>query len=161
MPEGPRQGALGAPKVAASLEAVTLSGPDVPAALAGSPDRPTERLAILERFFRSLKKEMLRRGRVPFRSDELRALLNSYIAWHCEHRPHQGLGGRTPDEVCFGVEPANEMPRMEPRALWPKCSACAAPRAPVKENRGRVVALVVRHHDDDARLPVVELRAAA
>ena len=49
---------------------------------------------------------MLRRGRVPFRSDELRALLNSYIGWSCEHRPHQGLGGRTPDEVYFGVEPA-------------------------------------------------------
>ena len=117
--------------------------------------------AVVERFFRSLKEELLRRGVVPLQGDELRALLNSYIGWYHEHRPHQGLGGRTPNEVCFGHEPANEKARIEPRARWPSTSACALPAAPQQGTTGRVVELVVQHHDADARLPIVELRSAA
>lgn len=117
--------------------------------------------AVIERFFRTLKEEMLRRVAIPLRRDELRALLTSYIAWYHEHRPHQGLGGRTPNEVYFEEKPANENPRIEPRAKWPTRSPCALPAAPLQGRRGRVVELVVQHHDADARLPIVELKPAA
>ena len=117
--------------------------------------------AVIERFFRSLKEEMLRRGVVPFNRAQLRTLLNSYIGWYHEYRPHQGLKGRTPSELYFGETPANEKPRMEPRARWPRRSPCALPAAPARGRRGRVVELVVQHHDADARLPIVELRSAA
>jgi transposase InsO family protein len=117
--------------------------------------------AVIERFFRSLKEEMLRRGVVPLHRAELRALLTSYIGWYHEWRPHQGLGGRTPHEAYFGQTPANEKPRIEPRVRWPRRSPCALPAAPPRRRRGRVVELVVQHHDADARLPIVELRSAA
>jgi hypothetical protein len=89
------------------------------------------------------------------------ALLTSYVGWYHEHRPHQGLGGRTPNEVCFGETPANEKPRIEPRVRWPRRSPCALPAAPPRGRRGRVVELVVEHRDADARLPIVELSSAA
>jgi putative transposase len=117
--------------------------------------------AVIERFFRSLKEEMLRRGDVPFQRDELRATLTSYVGWFSEHRPHQGLGGRTPNEVRFGRKPANENARIEPRAQWPRRSPCALPKAAQRGRSGRVVELVVQHHGGDGRLPVVELRSAA
>ncbi len=104
---------------------------------------------------------MLRRVAIPLRRDELRALLTSYIGWYHEHRPHQGLGGRTPNEVYFEEAPANENPRIEPRAKWPTKSPCALPAAPLQGRRGRVVELVVQPHDADARLPIVELKPAA
>ena len=117
--------------------------------------------AVIARFFRSLKEEMLRRGDVPFLREELRALLVSYAGWFNAHRPHQGLGGRTPNEVRSGHKPANEKARIEPRAQWPSGSPCALPAAPQRRTGGRVVELVVKHHEADTRLPVVELRLAA
>ncbi len=117
--------------------------------------------AVIERFFRSLKEEMLRRGEVPLRRDELRALLTSYIIWFHELRPHQGLAGRTPNEICFGHKPANEKARIEPRARWPRRAPCALPSAAQRGRSGRVVELAVHHHAADTRLPVVELRPAA
>ena len=45
----------------------------------------------------ALKEEMFRRGTVPLGREALRALLASYVGWHNEHRPHQGLRGRTPN----------------------------------------------------------------
>ncbi|MFC1610369.1 transposase [Myxococcota bacterium] len=117
--------------------------------------------AMIERFFRSLKEEMLRRGVVPLNRAELLALLTSYLGWYHENRPHQGLNGCTPNEVYFGENPANEKPRIEPRAKWPRRSPCAQPTARVRGRRGQVVELVLQHHDADNRLPIVELRAAA
>jgi putative transposase len=117
--------------------------------------------AVIERFFRSLKEEMLGRGAVPLNLGTLRALLISYISWFHEHRPHQGLSGRTPNEVYFGKQPANERPRVEPRPRWPKRSPCALPAAVPWRKVGCVVELVVHHHDADGRLPIVELRSAA
>jgi hypothetical protein len=105
--------------------------------------------------------EMLRRGAVPFRRDELRMLLRSYICWYHEHRPHQGLGGRTPNEVYVGQWPANERARIEPRAKWPWGSPCSLPAVAAHGRPGRVVELVVQHLDDDARLPIVELKSVA
>jgi transposase InsO family protein len=117
--------------------------------------------AVVERFIKSIKEEMLRLSDVPLRRDELRAQIVSYLTWFHEHRPHQGLGGRTPNEVCSGERPANEKARFEPRALWPRRSPCALPTAAQRGTAGRLLEVVVTHHNADARLPVVEFRRAA
>ena len=62
--------------------------------------------------------------------------LLGYVTWFNEHRPHQGLGQRTPDEVYFGRD---TRPQSVPL-------------------RGELVADLV---DDDCALPVLRLRAAA
>jgi hypothetical protein len=98
---------------------------------------------------------------VPLRLDAMRRAIASYATWYAEHRPHTALGGRTPLEVYRGLPPANEAPRYEPRARWPRRSACAQPVAPVQGRCGVQLALVLRHVEDRKHLPVVELRRAA
>jgi hypothetical protein len=55
--------------------------------------------ALLQRLFRSLKEEWLRRIAVPLGRNPMRERVALYIAWHGEHRAHQGLYGRTPNEM--------------------------------------------------------------
>jgi len=93
-------------------------------------------IALIERFWRSLKTEyagglFLYR---PLRAIE--ANLASYAGWFNTERPHQGLGNRTPDEVHAG------------RAK----RARAVPRRAV---------LSVRYFGNDRALPVLRLRRAA
>jgi putative transposase len=55
--------------------------------------------AVIERFHRSFKDEWLRRIQVPLRRGQMRKEIACYFRWFEAHRPHQGLGGRTPSEV--------------------------------------------------------------
>ena len=118
-------------------------------------------IAIVERFIRSMKSECTRRITVPFRLDATRHEITCYATWFNEHRPHSGLGGRTPLEVFMGLPPANEALRFEPRSLWPRQSRCAAPVVPVKGREGARVRLVVGRVQSRPHLPVIELRRAA
>ena len=52
------------------------------------------------------------------------------IDWYNEHRPHETLGGKTPNEVYFSRPPANELPRIEPRQNWPRGNATKVQTAP-------------------------------
>jgi transposase InsO family protein len=117
--------------------------------------------AVIERFFRSLKEEWLRGGVVPLRRESIRRHLSLYVAWSCEHRPHQGLGGKTPEEVYQGRRPANRKARWEPRPNWPEDSPCAAPQANPKRMLPSRVAIVVRFHEGSRHLPIVEVKRAA
>jgi putative transposase len=92
--------------------------------------------AVVERFIRSMKNECCRRTVVPMQVAKLRVGVSLYFVWYNHHRPHQGLAGRTPDEVYFDRSAANEKRRYEPRRGWPRNSACAAPQAKVKGRRG-------------------------
>lgn len=76
-------------------------------------------IAIVERFWRSLKAEAFPSRMVPLGLDAVRALLLAYVGWFNEHRPHQGLAGSTPLERATGVVPAKDLPRLEPRARYP------------------------------------------
>ena len=115
----------------------------------GAVGRPGS-IALVERFIRSLKDECTRRLVLPMRRRDLRRELALYAHWYNAHRPHQGLGGRTPDEVFFGHQPAREQPRDEPCAgQAPVAVRQDAPRLEVSFLQGR------RH------LPVVALRRAA
>jgi len=117
--------------------------------------------SVLERFFRSLKEEWLRRGTVPLRHGSMRRHVALYLAWHHEFRPHQGLGGRTPKEVYDGLLPANKKARWEPRPKWPRGSPCARPLARPRRRRARRLAIVLRFHEGSRLLPIVELKRVA
>ena len=61
-------------------------------------------IAIVERFIKSLKVEALRQVWICSVAG-LRAELAAYAVWYNESRPHQSLGGCTPNEVYDGVTP--------------------------------------------------------
>lgn len=118
-------------------------------------------IAVVERFIKTLKEEGTRRLLVPLLHKTFRAELSLFTEWYNGHRPHTWLGGSTPDEVYDALPPANERPRIEPRARWPARSACAQPRAPVDGKPGTVVELDVTHVAGRKHLPIVTLRRVA
>jgi len=63
-------------------------------------------IAIIERFFRTLKNECTRRTLVSFRREAMRRELALFMRWYNAHRPHGPLGVRTPDEVYGGTASA-------------------------------------------------------
>lgn len=112
-------------------------------------------IAVLERFWRSLKSEMLRRlGLVPMAMPRMADEVAAYVEWYDRHRPHQGLGGRTPREVRRDEEAARERARVEPRARFPLA------RGDPRQTQRRVTRLVldaplVRGR---AHLPIIDVR---
>jgi putative transposase len=117
--------------------------------------------SVIERFFRSVKEEWLRRGVVPRRRDSMRRHVTSYLTWYSEFRPHQGLGGQTPDEVFEGRRPANTKARWEPRPKWPTDSPGALPAARPRKRQASRVGILVRFHEGSRHLPIVEVKPAA
>ena len=119
-------------------------------------------IAIVERFIRSFKEEFLRRILISMGRESFREQVNSFISWFNELRPHQGLGGRTPEEVYRGKRPANEKPGFEPRRRWPKRSLRTGSQARrMKGRRGTRLELHVTFHSGHRSLPIVELKNAA
>jgi Integrase core domain len=116
---------------------------------------------VVERFIRSMKNECCRRIVVPMRVTKLLVGVSLYFVWYNHHRPHQGLGGRTRDEVYFHREPANEERRYEPRRNWPRDSACAEPWAKLNGRRGLRLDPRVSYLEGCRHLPVVALQRAA
>jgi putative transposase len=101
-------------------------------------------IAIIERFFRSLKSECIRRILVPLEKDHFRQEISLYCDWYNRHRPHQGLAGNLPLDV-YAPEP-----RPHKRAI--------------RRGRGRSLprlALSVSFLENRQHLPVVKLRKAA
>ena len=92
-------------------------------------------IALLERFWRSMKSEYAR-GLFLYRPlRRIEADLARYAWWYNAERPHQGLGNLTPDEI-------HEGRRRRP----PRCPARATLR--------------VSCLGDDRALPILRLRAA-
>jgi transposase InsO family protein len=120
-------------------------------------------IALVERFWRTMKAEAFGPGRrlVPLSRATMVSLSEHFARWYNESRPHQGLTGRTPNEVFFAIAPANSRPRLEPRARYPAHASCAAPRAGVRGKSGVKLELVVNHPDGAPHLPVIEIRTAA
>jgi putative transposase len=118
-------------------------------------------ISVIERFIGTFKNECSRRILVPLGLGKMRQEAALYVTWHNEHRPHQALGGKTPNEVFRGLEPANERPRLEPRKRWPKKSRCASPQAPVRGNPGVRFELRLSFLGGRKHLPIVELKRAA
>jgi hypothetical protein len=87
--------------------------------------------------------------------------LDFYATWFNAARPHQGLGGETPNEVYFRCKPANKKPRFEPRAKWPRGSPCAAPQARIRGACGTSRELALKFESNRSHLPLIRLRRAA
>jgi transposase InsO family protein len=126
-----------------------------------STGKQTRATAIVERFVRSVKEEWLRSSSVPFRRDDMRNHIACSVAWFHEWRPHQGLGGRTPNEGYDRKTPANTKPRIELRPRWPRGSPCAEPQARVTRRKVSRLTLSVKFVDGHRQLPVVEVKIAA
>ena len=92
-------------------------------------------IAIIERFWKSMKVENARHLNRHASIGSIDRKLSSYAEWFNAHRPHQGLDGMTPDEVFFEEDA----------------------RTPFKRTDG---VMHVSFVDGDARLPILELRAA-
>ena len=110
-------------------------------------------IAVIERFIKSLKEEWLRRVTIPLRLEAMRNDLSAYVSWFNEHRPHQSLDGRTPQEVYEDRTPASPSRRFEPRAKWPAHRDDAVPCVRLT--------LSVSYHEGRRHLPITELRRAA
>jgi putative transposase len=117
-------------------------------------------IAVVERYHRTMK-ELLRQITIPEEPAEFEQELELLGQWYNEHRPHETLGGRTPNEVYFGRSPGNEQPRLEPRRRWPRGSPCAAPRVEVGGNPGGPIVFTIDYLQDRSHLPIIHARRAA
>ena len=118
-------------------------------------------IAVIERLIRSLKNECTRRLLIPYRRDGFRRELALYVEWYNCHRPHEVLGGTTPEEIYRGIQPACRESRFEPRKKWPRGSPCATPVVDVRGRRGVRLELNVKFLANRRHLPIVEIRRAA
>lgn len=118
-------------------------------------------IAVIERFIRTLKDECTRRVILRLRRDDMRRELACHLDWYNEHRPHEYLDGRTPNEVYFDRPPANETPRIEPRSNWPPGAPCARPAAAIDGRPGQNIKLELIYHAGGKHLPVIQLKRVA
>jgi transposase InsO family protein len=109
--------------------------------------RQSGSIAIIERFFRTLK-SLARTRTKPLMlridlEDRLAAAFDYYARW----RPHQGLGGATPAEVLLGQRPAH-------------LDAIPPPRGRPGERVGLTPPFEVCHLRADQQLPYLTRKAA-
>jgi hypothetical protein len=117
-------------------------------------------IAVVERFHRTIK-ELLRlitiaEGQEPFELE-----LGLMIDWYNEHRPHETLGGKTPNEVAFSRPAANEQPRLEPRASWPQDARCARPQVDMVGQPGDPIIFEIDCLNGRRHLPIIRAQRAA
>jgi len=110
------------------------------------------RIAIVERFFRSLKAECTRLMLVPLGLDPMHEEVACYARRYNLHRPHQALGGLTPAEAY--AEKTRSAVSFETLPHWP---------THLDEEGERVERLhvVVKFMAARRQLPIVELKRAA
>ncbi len=100
-------------------------------------------IAIIERFWRTLKQLLGVRLRAPISGEHLEHRLRLVTAYYAMARPHQGLGGATPAGVLLGEQPAAA------RAIRP-------PRVGLRQPPGDMpLPLEVVYLDRERRLPVL------
>ena len=118
-------------------------------------------IAIVERFILTMKLVLAQLPLIPLRRESFRNELTMIIQWYNEHRPHDSLGGKTPNEVYETRFPANRKPRIEPRTSWPRSSPCARPQTLVAGKPGQRFEMTVDFYRKRRHLPVVTLKRAA
>jgi transposase InsO family protein len=118
-------------------------------------------IAVVERCIRTLKESLRRLPVIPLSRRSAQRELDLIAGWYNEHRPHETLGGCTPNEVFYNRLPANRRPRYESRKRWPRGSPCAQPWALVRGRPGARLELELTHHGGRRHLPIVTLRRVA
>ncbi len=117
-------------------------------------------IALVERFHRTLK-DILRQTTVPEDEAAFQHEVALAVDWYNEHRPHETLGGKTPNEVYFTRRPASEQPRLEPRPRWPRGSPCARPQAEIEGKPGDAMVIEIDCLAGRRHLPLIRVRRAA
>ena len=117
-------------------------------------------IAVVERFHRTLK-DILRLTLVPEEQTQFEREVGLIVDWYNEHRPHDTLDGKTPNEVYFSRLAANEQPRLEPREHWPRGSPCARPQVDIDGEPGDPIVLEIDCLEGRRYLPVIRARRAA
>jgi hypothetical protein len=117
-------------------------------------------IAVVERFHRTMK-EILRRIAVPEDQCAFEQEVRSIVEWYKEHRPHDTLGGKTPNEVYFSRPASNEQPRIELRKHWPRGSPCASPQVGIDSEPGDAVVFEIDCYKGRRSLPIIRARRAA
>ena len=117
-------------------------------------------IAVVERFHRTLK-EILRLITLPENQSRFEQEVTLAIDWYNEWRPHDTLGGKTPNEVYFSRPAAHEQPRLEPREGWPRSSPCAKPQVDIEGERGDPIVLEINCLEGRRHLPIILARRAA
>jgi transposase InsO family protein len=117
-------------------------------------------IAVVERLHKTIK-TILMLFLIPEDQSQFERELSFVRDWYNEHRSHETLGGKTPNEVYHSRPAANEQPRLEPRTRWPRGSPCAAPQVDIEGDPGDPIVLEIdclegRHH-----LPIIRARRAA
>lgn len=119
-------------------------------------------IAVVERFIRTLKESCTRRLLlVPLVREMFQREVRFFADWYNAHRPHETLGGATPDEVYYRRFPANRRPRHEPRSRWPRGAPCARPWALTRGRPGARLELEIEFLGGRKHLPIVTLRRVA
>ncbi|MCC7380268.1 MAG: transposase [Deltaproteobacteria bacterium] len=114
-------------------------------------------IAVIERFILTLKTEWTRRVLLPLWQRPFEAALLAYVRWYNTARPHQTLGGKTPEEMMTGKRTAE--PRIEVRPKYP--ISRRGPKAVRKTRVKGPIELVVSHPEGAPGLPMIKLRRAA
>src|SRR5262249_8545424 len=76
----------------------------------------TGSIAIIERFWRTLKEMLRLKVRPPLAAAALHHRLQTGLHYYAYLKPHQGLGGATPAEMYCGLSPARQQAVRPPRA---------------------------------------------
>ena len=97
-------------------------------------------IALIERFFRTLKGEWLRKILVPLDISGMRRKLTTYIRWYNFFRPHQGLDGASPADIYASKPQKKDTITFRPDDK---------------------LELLVSFHDGDKLLPIIRLKKAA
>ena len=97
-------------------------------------------IAVIERFFRTLKSEGTRPISIPLRVATIREEMALFATWYNQHRPHRALDGRTPAECAAGTVAKSEPAQPEPNQR---------------------LTLVVEYLEGRRHPPVVQIRRAA
>ena len=117
-------------------------------------------IAVVERFHRTLK-EILRLTIISEDQLQFEREVTLIIEWYNEHRPHNKLEGKTPNEVYFSRPAANGQPRHELRQHWPRDSPCAKPQVDVNGAPGDPIVLEIDSLEGRRHLPLIRARRAA
>jgi len=117
-------------------------------------------IAVVERFHRTFK-DILLLATIPEEQSQYEHEASLIIDWYNEHRPHNRLEGKTPNEVYFSRPAANEQPRHEPRERWPRGSPCAKPQVKIIGNPGDPHVLDIDCLEGRRHLPVISTRRVA
>jgi transposase InsO family protein len=112
-------------------------------------------IAIIERFFKTLKQDFTRRITIPFRKAEMNKHLSCFKEWYNIYRPHQGIAGLTPCEKSSGFSPACQLPRYEPRMRFPVVYEN------IRGSPGVRLELSVDFYKEYRTMPIVKLKQAA